>query len=67
MKRIIIISAIVLTQCKPPLQPKPLTYVEYECECSGTSVVFEFEEGDTEAIQETGSSCIDNGCNWKQL
>lgn len=66
MKRIVIILAIGLTQCKPPLQPKPNTYVKYECQCELGSVEYEFLE-DSEAIEEEEIYCESNGCKWVEL
>jgi len=65
-KIIIVITAIGFAQCVPNLQPKPATYVEYECKCELYSVTYEFLEG-SEEIEEIGSGCIEDGCNWIEL
>jgi len=66
MKYILITVLAYLTGCVPNLQPKPATYVEYECKCELYSVTYEFLEG-SEEIEEIGSDCKDNNCQWIEL
>ena len=66
MKYILITVLAYLTGCVPNLQPKPATYVEYECKCELYSVTYEFLEG-SEEIEKIGSDCKDNNCQWIEL